>query len=152
MIDIVVVIEIDCFLLLEMITNYSTPNIAMLKWIAYIKSLNLKFKHIINKNNLVVEMLSRTRYEKKDENVEDIANVGSKFYLVSNLIKEDKLFFEKLYEWEYLDQKKKWSIKKIIFIYIYIFNFFLKRLKDIKKKNWATTISDRKYGRVTKTT
>ena len=38
-----VIVEIDCLPLLGMISSCSTPNIAMLCWIAYIKSLNPKF-------------------------------------------------------------------------------------------------------------
>jgi hypothetical protein len=36
-----VVLETDCLLLLGIIANCSIPNIAMLRWIAYIKLLNL---------------------------------------------------------------------------------------------------------------
>lgn len=38
-----VMVEIDCLPLLGMITTCSTPDIAMLRWIAYIKSLNPEF-------------------------------------------------------------------------------------------------------------
>ena len=38
-----VIVETDCLPLLGMISNCSTPDIAMLRWIAYIKSLNPEF-------------------------------------------------------------------------------------------------------------
>ena len=38
-----VIVETDCHPLLGMISNCSTPDIAMLRWIAYIKSLNPEF-------------------------------------------------------------------------------------------------------------
>jgi hypothetical protein len=62
-----VVLETDCLPLLEMIANCSSPDIAMLRWIAYIKSLNLTLVHIEGINNSVANMLSRARYFKKEE-------------------------------------------------------------------------------------
>ncbi|GGS27705.1 hypothetical protein GCM10010252_77790 [Streptomyces aureoverticillatus] len=99
----VVVIETDCLLLFGMIINCSMSDIIMLRWIVYIKSLNPEFKHITGKDNLVADMLSRARYEREDEMVEDIDDVGLKFYLMLNLNREDKLFFEEFYEGELLD-------------------------------------------------
>lgn len=46
-----IVIEINCLSLLDMIISCSIPEISMLRWIAYIKSMNPKFKHIIVKEN-----------------------------------------------------------------------------------------------------
>lgn len=51
-----VIVETYCLLLLEMITNCNTLDIAMLRWIAYIKSLNSEFRHIVGKDNLVTDM------------------------------------------------------------------------------------------------
>jgi hypothetical protein len=53
-----VVVETDCLSLLGMITSCSTPDIAMLRWIAYIKSMDPEFKHIAENDNLVADMLS----------------------------------------------------------------------------------------------
>jgi len=53
-----VVVETDCLPLLGMIATCSTPDIVMLRWIAYIKSLNPEFKHIAGKDNAVADMLS----------------------------------------------------------------------------------------------
>ena len=52
-----VMLEIDCLPLLGMIANYSILDIAMLRWIAYIKSLNHVLMHIIGKKNSMLDML-----------------------------------------------------------------------------------------------
>ena len=57
-----VVLETDCLPLLGMISNCNSSDIAMLRWIVYIKSLNLVLKHITSKMNPVADMLSRARY------------------------------------------------------------------------------------------
>ena len=62
-----VVLETDCLPLLGMIANCSIPDIAMLRWIAYIKSLNPMLVHIIGKKNSVADMLSRARYVHEEE-------------------------------------------------------------------------------------
>ena len=62
-----VVLETDCLPLLGMIANCSIPDIAMLRWIAYIKSLNPVLVHIIGKKNSVADMLSRARYVHEEE-------------------------------------------------------------------------------------
>jgi hypothetical protein len=62
-----VVLETDCLPLLGMIANCSIPDIAMLRWIAYIKSLNPILVHIIGKKNSVADMLSRARYVHEEE-------------------------------------------------------------------------------------
>ena len=61
------VLETDCLPLLGMIANCSIPDIAMLRWIAYIKSLNPVLVHIIGKKNSVADMLSRARYVHEEE-------------------------------------------------------------------------------------
>ena len=61
------VLETDCLPLLGMIANCTIPDIAMLRWIAYIKSLNPVLVHIIGKKNFVADMLSRARYVHKEE-------------------------------------------------------------------------------------
>lgn len=62
-----VVLETDCLPLLGMIANCSTPDIAMLRWIAYIRTLNPVLIHITGKKNSVADMLSRARYSSEDE-------------------------------------------------------------------------------------
>lgn len=62
-----VVLETDCLPLLGMVANCSTPDIAMLRWIAYIRSLNPVLVHITGKKNSVADMLSRARYICEEE-------------------------------------------------------------------------------------
>lgn len=62
-----VVLETDCLPLLGMIANCSSPDIAMLRWIAYIKSLDPVLVHIAGKKNSVADMLSRARYFCEEE-------------------------------------------------------------------------------------
>ena len=54
-----VVIETDCLLILGMMRCCTIPDVAMLMWIAYVKSLNPKVRHISGKDNAVADMLSR---------------------------------------------------------------------------------------------
>jgi len=78
-----VVVETDCLPLLEMIASCSTPDIAMLRWIAYITSMNPEFKHIAGKNNAAADMLSRARYDDEEAMVDDEEDVGTNFYSTS---------------------------------------------------------------------
>ncbi|KAL3694970.1 hypothetical protein R1sor_008621 [Riccia sorocarpa] len=64
-----VMLEIDCLPLLGMIANCSTPDITMLRWIAYVRNFNPQLKHIAGKKNVVADMLSRARYEGEEEMV-----------------------------------------------------------------------------------
>ena len=57
-----VVLETDCLPLLRTVVNCSTPDITMLRWIAYIRSLNLILVYISGKKVFVADMLSRARY------------------------------------------------------------------------------------------
>lgn len=68
-----VVLKINCLLLLNMISNCSIHDIFILKWIAYIRSLNPILEHIFDKKNIVIDLLSRARciYEEKME-IQDI--------------------------------------------------------------------------------
>ena len=72
------VLETDCLPLLGIIANCSIPDIAMLRWIAYIKSLKFVLVYIIGKKNSMADMLSRARYvheemetHEVDESTED---------------------------------------------------------------------------------
>ncbi|KAL3676472.1 hypothetical protein R1sor_026420 [Riccia sorocarpa] len=62
-----VVLETDCLPLLGMIANCSTPDITMLSWIAFIRSLNPELRHIAGKKNVVADMLSRARYRDEEQ-------------------------------------------------------------------------------------
>ena len=60
-----VVIETDCLPILGMVLGCATPDLAMLRWIAYIKSMNPEICHISGKNNAMANMLSREIFEGK---------------------------------------------------------------------------------------
>ena len=77
-------VETDCLPLLGMITSCTTPDIAMLRWIAYIKSLNPKFENIVGKDNRVAYMLSRARYEDEEGMISDTDDVGTMFYTTAH--------------------------------------------------------------------
>jgi hypothetical protein len=83
-----VVVETDCLPLLRMITDYSMPDIAMLRWIACIKSMDLEFKHIVGKDNPIANMLSRTRYDGEEDMIDEEEDVGSNFFSTSLPSKE----------------------------------------------------------------
>ena len=52
-----VIIETDCLPILGMISSCNTLDIAMLRWIAYIKSLNPEIRHVSGKRNVIADML-----------------------------------------------------------------------------------------------
>ena len=54
-----VVIETDFLPILGMMRCCMIPDVAMLRWIAYVKSLNPDVQHISGKDNAVADMLSR---------------------------------------------------------------------------------------------
>ena len=52
----------------------------MLRWIAYIKSLNPGIRHISGKDNAMADMLSRARFEDEDGMVSENEEVGANFF------------------------------------------------------------------------
>ena len=98
-----VVLEIDCLPLLGMISNCNSPDIAMLRWIAYIKSLNPVLKHITGKMNPVADMLSRARYFDEEKMMahgenEDFTDGGYKLATdTENVVDEVLPFKDELY-------------------------------------------------------
>ena len=48
-----VVNETDCLPILGMMRCCTIPDVAMLRWIAYVKSLNPEVRHILGKDNAV---------------------------------------------------------------------------------------------------
>ena len=90
-----------------MIASCSTPDIAMLRWIAYIKSLNPEFRHIAGKDNMVADMLSRARFEDEDQpNNEDNDKDYFTSYSISHMDTIAKtshqLFIKEDYDHEFL--------------------------------------------------
>ena len=43
----------------------------MLRWIAYIKSMNPQFKHIAGKVNTIIDILLRTRYDDEEAMIDN---------------------------------------------------------------------------------
>ena len=102
-----VVLETDCLPLLGMIANCDTPDIAMLRWIAFIRMFNPELKHIAGKDNSMADMLSRARYKVDNDSFE-----------CSHGKIEELLFHEDLYSGELLvigrylstlERNTKWS-------------------------------------------
>ena len=52
-----VVIETNCLLILGMMRCGTIPDVAMLRWIAYVKLLNPEVRNISGKDNVVTDML-----------------------------------------------------------------------------------------------
>ena len=52
-----VVIKTDCLPILGMMRCCTIPDMSMLRWIAYYKSLNPEVRHISGKDNVVADML-----------------------------------------------------------------------------------------------
>ena len=98
----------DCLLILGMISGCATPDLAMLRWIAYIKSLNLEICHIAGKNNAMANMLSRARFEEESSMVSENEDVALDFFKGARLLIENRgaptlhTFNENEYEGEWL--------------------------------------------------
>ena len=59
---------------------YLTPDLAMLRWIAYIKSLNPEIRHISGKDNAMIDMLSRAWFDDEDAMDSEDEEVGVDFF------------------------------------------------------------------------
>ena len=75
-----VIVETDCLLILGMVSGCATPDLAMLRWIAYIKSFNPEIRHISRKDNAMADMLSRARFENEDGMVSEDEEGGVDFF------------------------------------------------------------------------
>mgnify|MGYP007069652537 CR=1 FL=1 len=75
-----VIIETDYLPLFGMVSRCTTPDVAMLRWIAYIKSLNPEIRHISGKDNAMADMLSRARFENEDGMVSEDEEVDADFF------------------------------------------------------------------------
>jgi hypothetical protein len=70
----------DCLPILGMVSGCATPDLAMLRWIAYVKSLNPEIRHISGKDNAMADMLSRARYDDENGMVSEDEEVGVDFF------------------------------------------------------------------------
>ena len=81
-----VIVKIDCLSLLEMISNCIIMDVVILDWIANIKSLNSELKHIKGKDNVIVDMLSWSRYyDEKEIEISDDPREVSLFQVQLNI-------------------------------------------------------------------
>jgi hypothetical protein len=62
----------------------------MLRWIAYIKSLNPVIRHISGKDNAIADMLSRTRFNDENGMVSENEDVGVDFFETAHRTTERK--------------------------------------------------------------
>ena len=91
-----VVIETNCLPILVMISSCTMPDMAMLHWIAYVKSLYPEIQHVAGKGNVVVDILSRARYSVKEDPHSDEEDVGLNFFkssfvlVLATFIEEDR--------------------------------------------------------------
>ena len=104
----VVTIETDFLPILEMVSGCETPDMAMLKWIAFIKSLNPEVCHISGKENALDNILSRACYEGNEDMVLEDEEVNVDFFESARLSAKKRgtpalhLFNENYYEGEWL--------------------------------------------------
>jgi hypothetical protein len=82
------VIKTDCQPILGMVSGCATPDLAMLRWIAYIKSLNPEIRHISGKDNAMADMLSRARFDDESGMVSENKDVGEDFFKAAHLATE----------------------------------------------------------------
>ena len=74
------IIETDCKPLLGMVTNSDTHDIAMLRWISYIRTFDATIIHISGKLNHMADMLSRAKLKRENEPEETSVAQKSKIY------------------------------------------------------------------------
>ena len=85
-------IETYCLPILGMLRCCSIPDVAMLRWIAFVESLNPEVRHISEKDNAIVDMLSRARFgddiaESDNEEISENYFTSKHIYRV-NVIRE----------------------------------------------------------------
>ena len=73
-------IETGCLPILDMVYGCAASDLAMLRWIAYIKSLNPEIRHISRKDNAMANMLSTTQLEEEVVMVSEDEEVGVDFF------------------------------------------------------------------------
>ena len=74
------IIETDYLSILGMVSGCATLDLAMLRWIVYIKFLNLEIRHISGKDNAMAYMLSRERFDDEDGMVSENEEVSVDFF------------------------------------------------------------------------
>ena len=75
-----VIIKMECLPILGMVSGSAIPELAMLRWIAYIKSLNPEIWHISRKDHAMTDMLSRAQFDDEDGMVSEDEEVAMHFF------------------------------------------------------------------------
>lgn len=135
-VETLMVVETDCLHILGMIASYYfTLDIAVFRWIAFIKSFNPKFQRIVEINNLVVDMLSKIRYDGEEKMTNKNEDVGSKCYfasMVKNLILYFSTSLESFVKGLYEDE---WfSIIRHLNILVFYISWTNEKFKRIRTK------------------
>jgi hypothetical protein len=104
-----VVIETDCLPILSMVSGCMTPDLAMLRWIVYIKSLNPEIRHISRKDNAMADMLSRARFDDENDMVSEDEEVGVDFFDAAHLTSE-RMSTPTLNEFDESDYDGEWLL------------------------------------------
>ena len=96
-------IETDCLPILRMMWCCMIPDVAILRWIAYVKSLNPDVRHISGKDNAVADMLSRGRFG-DDIAESDNEEVSENYFALEHIFRVNVIreFREEEYEGESL--------------------------------------------------
>ena len=85
-----VIIEVDCLPILGMTSGCATPYLTMLRWIAYIKYLNLEICHIARKNNAMADMLPRAMFKHENDMVSKDEVIALDFFKMAQFSAEDE--------------------------------------------------------------
>ena len=75
---------------IEMLAGCATPYLAMLRWIAYIKFLNLEIRHISEKTNGKADMLSRARFESESNIVSEDEEITLEYFKTTQASMEER--------------------------------------------------------------
>ena len=86
MIETEVLIKTECLPFIGMVSGCATPDLAMLRWIAYMKSLNPEIRHISKKDNTMADMLSRERFGDENDMVSEDEEVGVDFFELAQVM------------------------------------------------------------------
>ena len=81
-----VLIKTECLPFIGMVSGCATPDLAMLRWIAYMKSLNPEIRHISKKDNTMADMLSRERFGDENDMVSEDEEVGVDFFELAQVM------------------------------------------------------------------
>ena len=104
-----VTVETDCLLILGMVSGCATLDLAMLRWIGYIKSMNPDIWHISRKDNAMADMFSRVRFENEDNMVLKDEEVGVDFFKSARM-KIKRLSTPPLNEFDENDYDGEWLL------------------------------------------